>query len=190
MNIKWIIGSGAILLMLAAPPAFAWRCSHGLVDTGDSVTSVRQRCGKPDFIYSDTSASTRGRSGSRDERWYYNSGPSQLLRVLLIHKGVVQAIDTLGYGFNPALHRCTPQDIRIGMSVYELASRCGKPKNKHATHPGAGKRGHSGSAGMRTEVWTYDFGSQYLLQKVILTGGQVQGVETASRHAKHSKPHS
>ncbi|MGH8306700.1 MAG: DUF2845 domain-containing protein [Gammaproteobacteria bacterium] len=188
MNIKWIIGSGIILLMLAASPAFAWRCSHGLVDIGDSAASVRQRCGQPDFIYPDTNTSSRGRSGSPDARWYYNSGPSQLLRVLLIHKSVVQAIDTLGYGFNPVLRRCTPQDIRIGMSVYELASRCGKPRSKHVTHSGTGKRGYSGGAAVRTEMWTYDFGSQYLLQKVTLAAGQIQSVETASRHAKHSKP--
>ncbi|MGH8282852.1 MAG: DUF2845 domain-containing protein [Gammaproteobacteria bacterium] len=149
------------------------------MDTGDSAASVRQRCGKPDFIYPDASASRRNRSGSREERWYYNSGPSQLLRVLLFQKGVLKEIDTLGYGFNPALHRCTPQDIRFGMSAYELANRCGKPKRRRSAHA---------SAGTRTAVWTYDFGSQYLLQNVTISGGQVQSVETTSHHARRSQP--
>ncbi|MGA9852423.1 MAG: DUF2845 domain-containing protein [Gammaproteobacteria bacterium] len=191
MNIKWIIWPGAILLMLGASPALAWRCEHGLVDTGESAAAVRKKCGKPDLIYSDTGMYRRSAHKSTDERWYYNFGPGQLLRVLRFHGGVLQEIDTSGYGFKPSPGRCTPQDIRLGMSVYELLTRCGKPKSKRqrSSRSGGDKRGHAAGAITRTEIWTYDFGSQYLLQEVILSGGKVQSLETANRHAQRQKPH-
>ncbi|HVC38187.1 MAG TPA: DUF2845 domain-containing protein [Gammaproteobacteria bacterium] len=185
MNIKWIICPGSILLMLIMSPAFAWRCDHGLVNTGDSTSEVRKKCGQPDYVYSDTGVYRRGRFTSIDEHWYYNYGPSRFLQALRFHKGVLQAVDTLGYGFRPVSHRCTPQDIRVGMSAYELAIRCGKPKSKRnrLTRIGGGK--HSGGEVVsHKEEWTYDFGSQYLLQKVTISSGHVQGLETASR-AKH-----
>lgn len=192
MNIKWMIWFGAILLVLAASPAFAWRCDRGLVDSGDNTGAVRTKCGKPDFIYDDTGVYRHGRFTSIDERWYYNSGPSQLLQELLFHNGVLQMIDTLGYGFNLSPHPCTPQDVRVGMSAYELASRCGKPKNKRVRFGrlSGSKRGRSGGAVVvRTEEWTYDFGSEYLLQKVSISGGQVQNLDTPSRHTRRSRLH-
>lgn len=187
MNIKWTAWMAGVFLLLTALPALAWRCEHGFVDTGDSAATVRKQCGPPDFIYGGTSARRGGRAQSADEHWYYNPGPSQLLRILHFRGGVLEQIDTAGYGFNPSPRRCTPQDIRTGMNVYELVTRCGKPKNKHTYTAGAGKRS-SGSAASRTEIWTYDFGSQYLLQKITISSGDVQSVETAHRDTRRSKP--
>jgi len=185
MNIKWIIRPTTILLMLAVTPAFAWRCDHGFVNTGDAASLVRRKCGQPDFVYNDTGIYRRGHFISIDEHWYYNYGPSHLLQELRFHNGVLQAVDTLGYGFRPVSRRCTPQDIRVGMSAYELAMRCGKPKSKrNRTTRISGAKHSSEKAVIRREEWTYDFGSQYLLQEVTISGGQVQSLGTASR-VKH-----
>jgi hypothetical protein len=167
------------MLLLVASPAMAWSCRHGFAQSGDTRAEVRQKCGAPDFIYPDKS---RGGSQAADERWYYNPGSGQLLRVLRFQRGVLADITTAGYGFKPATRRCTPADIRYGMSVYELAARCGKPKNKRmVAASGHGGKHARGIHAARTEIWTYDFGAQYLLHKVTLVDAQVNSVETTSR---------
>ncbi|MGH8398283.1 MAG: DUF2845 domain-containing protein [Gammaproteobacteria bacterium] len=191
MKIKWSIGFGAILLMLVAPPAFAWSCDHGLVNTGETAKLVRKKCGPPDYVYIDTGISRSGRFKSVDEYWYYNYGSSRLLQELRFHKGVLESVETPGYGFGLISQHCTPQDIRLGMSAYALVSRCGKPNKKrdHYSRVSGGKS-TGGKLMLHTEEWTYDFGSQYLLQNVSISSGRIQRLDTASRLSHKSKrPH-
>ncbi|MDE2196397.1 MAG: DUF2845 domain-containing protein [Gammaproteobacteria bacterium] len=182
-----LLGSLLLLLGFAAPPANAWRCQRGMVDTGDRAGSVRQKCGKPDFVYSPLGLYRRGHFSAINEDWYYNAGSSQLLRVLHFHKGALDSIDTPGYGFDTrGAQRCIPQDIRSGMSVYELAARCGNPwKKRDISAYLHGVRGSRGEVMLRTEQWTYDFGPQYLFQQVTIANGQVQGVETTARKSRN-----
>lgn len=183
MNIKWIVWMGGMLLMLFALPAMAWQCRNGFAELGDAAAAVRKKCGAPDFIYPQ---SKHGNARAGEERWYYNPGSGGLLRVLRFQSGKLSVIDTAGYGFRPATKRCTPADLRPGMSVYELAARCGPPKNKRVLASGAAGSAHRrGVRGPRTEIWTYDFGSQYLVQKVTLVDAQVDSVATASRGGRH-----
>ncbi|HVC28397.1 MAG TPA: DUF2845 domain-containing protein [Gammaproteobacteria bacterium] len=185
MHIQWIIWPSAFLLLLAMSSAFGWRCEHGLVNIGDSASQVRKKCGLPDYVYSDTGTFKRGKFVAIDARWYYNDGPRLLLRELRFHKGKLAAVDTPGYGFRPDQKRCTPQDINTGMSAYELASRCGKPNSERDrdTHIRGGKAS-GGKLMMHSEEWTYDFGPQYLLQKVTIVSGHVQDRKAVSR-TKH-----
>jgi len=188
MNIKRIIWAANLALMLGVSPAFAWRCEHGFVNTGDTDKVVRKKCGQADFTYIDIGVYRSGRLVPVDEHWYYNYGPNRLLQLLRFHHGILQAVDTLGYGFRLGAHRCTPQDIRIGMSAYELLNGCGRPKSRRKRFTrikGAGSS--SGKVVIHTEIWTYDFGSQYLLQKITVSDGQVQSRETASRALGHSQ---
>lgn len=187
MNISRISCLIGLLLFFPAVPALAWRCDQGLVDVGEAAAAVRQKCGPPDFVY--PGHSSRRHPRAADERWYYNRGPGQLLRVLHFHAGVLADVDTAGYGFTATRRHCTPADIRAGMSVYELEAMCGKPRNKrvHTLRSGGGKHARSLAAASRTEIWTYDFGSQYLLQKVTIADGQVRAVETASRSQRRSQ---
>ena len=185
MNIKWMLWIGVGMLLLTVSPAMAWGCPPGFVKSGDTRATVRQKCGVPDFIYPDKS---RGNSQAVDERWYYNPGPGQLVRVLRFQHGVLANIATAGYGFKPLTRRCMPADIRYGMSVYELVARCGKPKNKRVAATGGNGGKHTRSVHvLRSEIWTYDFGAQYLLHKVTLVDAQVDSVETAGRAQKDSK---
>lgn len=185
MLLQWIIWPAALLLALTMSPAFGWRCDHGLVNIGDSASQVRKKCGPPDYVYSDTGIYRRGKFVAIEERWYYNDGPRLLLQELSFNKAKLEAVDTPSYGFRLDLKHCTPQDITIGMSAYELLSRCGKPKSKRDRYVSiGGGKGAGGKLVMHTEEWTYDFGSQYLLQKVTITGGHVRDREALSR-AKH-----
>ena len=185
MNIKWMLWIAVGMLLLTVSPAMAWNCPSGFAKSGDTRATVRQKCGVPDFIYPDKS---RGNSQAADERWYYNPGPGQLVRVLRFQRGVLANIATAGYGFKPLTRRCTPADIRYGMSVYELVARCGKPKSKRVAATGGNGGKHARSVHvLRTEIWTYDFGPQYLLHKVTLVDAQVNSAETASRAQKGSK---
>lgn len=140
---------------------------------------VQHKCGTPDFIYPD---SRRAGARAGEVRWYYNPGSGGLLRVLLFRAGKLSDIDTAGYGFTRFSGRCTPANLRYGMSVYELVARCGKPKNKRldASGTAGGKHAH-GVRKLRSEIWTYDFGTQYLIQKVALVDARVESVTTASR---------
>ncbi|MGH8293137.1 MAG: DUF2845 domain-containing protein [Gammaproteobacteria bacterium] len=183
MNIKRIVWVGGVLLAIYTSPAVAWQCRHGLPEPGDTASEVLRKCGQPDFIYPDA---RRAGARARADRWYYNPGPSGLLRVLRFEGGKLSAIDTGGYGFSHAARRCTPADLRQGMSVYELAARCGPPKNKRVIASGAAGSAHRrGVRAPRTEIWTYDFGSQYLVQKVTLVDAQVDRVTTVSRGGRH-----
>jgi hypothetical protein len=185
MNIKWIAWMAGVFLAVIALPAMAWRCPHGFAEPGDAASMVRQKCGTPDFIY--PNGKRKGTSAD-DERWYYNPGSAGLLRVLRFNRGKLSNIDTAGYGFRHAVGRCTPADLRYGMSVYELTARCGKPKNKRLVASGTvGGKHRRGVRQPRTEIWTYDFGAQYLLQKVTLVDAQLDSVATASRREPRGK---
>ena len=159
MRMQWIIWPSAFLLSLTMSLAFAWRCDHGLVNIGDSASQVRKKCGPPDYGYSDTGIYRRSKFVAIDERWYYNYGPRLLLQELRFHEGKLETVDTPGYGFRPDSKLCTPQDISISMSAYELASRCGKPNSKRDRyiHINGGK-GSGGKLVMHREEWTYNFG--------------------------------
>lgn len=187
MNIKWIVWSIPFLLLVASP-VHAWRCSDGLVNIGDSTGQVRKKCGPPDYIFVATGMQRRGKFAAVDEYWYYNSGSQLLMRELQFHRGKLQTELTPAYGFTPDPRECTPQDIRTGMTAYELAINCGKPKSKRDRYVRIGGRGTGGKLMQHTQIWTYDFGSQYLLHKVTILNGHVQEQEVLGRskyHAKH-----
>lgn len=179
MNIKWMTYLAGVFLFLAAAPALAWRCNQGFVDPGDSAQTVVKRCGRPDFVYGSAAKAEGKRSVVL---WYYDSGPLQLVRVLRLRAGVLESIDTAGYGLRATGRACTPADIRSGMQVYELAKRCGKPQRKRVL-----SKRSAGNTGSRAEVWTYDLGARYLLQRATIVDGQVQSVETAGRTPRRSK---
>lgn len=183
MNIKWIVWIGGILLAVITMPAMAWQCLHGFVELGDSLSTVRHKCGVPDFVYPGTQ---HGGARSANQRWYYNPGAGGFVRVLLFRAGKLSAIDTGGYGFTTFSRRCTPADLRQGMNVYELVARCGKPQNKHLGASGTVGAKHKPVVNkLRTEIWTYDFGPQYLIQKITLVDARVESLTTASRDPCH-----
>jgi hypothetical protein len=103
-----------VLGLLAASPAFAFRCGSKIVAEGDSRAEVAARCGEPVEI--DTLRSVYRRpmiwANGRPyyigedfmevpvESWVYNFGPNKLMRRVRFEGGIVTKIETLGYGYN------------------------------------------------------------------------------------------
>jgi hypothetical protein len=100
------------LLCTASAAADAMRCGSRIIREGDTQTAVRDLCGEPSDV--------RSRSilrrptyyvGGREyyfgdamvevpvEIWTYNFGPYKLMRRVRFVDGLVEEIETLGYGY-------------------------------------------------------------------------------------------
>lgn len=108
----------AILVTLAcSTPAFAdaMRCGTRIVRNGDTQTAVRDFCGEPSDVQ--TRSILRRPSFERHGRiffygdsvveipvevWTYNFGPYKLMRRVRFVDGLVDEIETLGYGYRAA----------------------------------------------------------------------------------------
>jgi hypothetical protein len=104
----------ALLLVLSAPAsADAMRCGSKLVGNGDPRSKVREFCGEPTDVQTrailrSPSYTFRGRPiyfghGVVEipvEIWTYNFGPYKLMRRVRFIDGLVEDIDTLGYGYH------------------------------------------------------------------------------------------
>lgn len=93
--------------------ADAMRCGSRLVSDGDTRTAVRELCGEPSDIYTRSILrrpyyNYHGRliyygDGLIEvpvEVWTYNFGPYKLMRRVRFVDGLVEEIETLGYGYH------------------------------------------------------------------------------------------
>ena len=113
------VSSALLLISLSfAGPAQAenLRCGNKLVSPGQTRLEVRAKCGEPGDIVQSTlvrSAEYAGRDGLRRafysveesvvvsvEDWTYNLGPHRLMCRLRFVNGVLETVQTMGYGFN------------------------------------------------------------------------------------------
>jgi hypothetical protein len=92
------------------------RCGNKLVLVGQTRLEVRIKCGEPSDVVQSTlvrSATFDSRLGYRGvihsteetivipvETWIYNLGPHRLMCRLRFVSGVLEAVETLGYGFD------------------------------------------------------------------------------------------
>ena len=182
------IGLAALALLMAlgaalAPPAaHAMRCGGNLVSEGDPAYRVREACGPPDYVkplyrYKDPD------SDVGDELWYYNAGPNDLVRELRFRDGRLARIRTTDRGFREQREAggCRPNDVRPGMTAYELRARCGEPVQREARRILRPLRRDGrvyGHHRVWLEDWYYDFGSQYIDRRVRLVDGRVESVNT------------
>jgi hypothetical protein len=113
-------------MILAAGPAFGFRCNSKIVSEGDHYTKVLKYCGEPigvqeRVIYREGRTRPRFRSDGPDglrverevlnydrsyvevrvEEWTYNFGPRRLMQLVRFENGFVADIQQLGYGFRP-----------------------------------------------------------------------------------------
>lgn len=115
-----------VLLTLLTFPAgaHALRCDGGLVSEGDQKFEVLRRCGQPYYVDAWQEPYFYGYAPSVGymEDWYYNFGPSHLIRILRLRNGRLVDIMTGAYGFNgPALP--PPRDPRFPDYNYTLPGR-------------------------------------------------------------------
>jgi hypothetical protein len=105
----------AAALLAPAVPASAdgLRCGSRLVTDGDPRSKVRHFCGEPTdvqtyYIQRHPSFTSGGRTYSYGngyveipvEVWTYNFGPYKLMRQIRFVDGVVDEIESLGYGYH------------------------------------------------------------------------------------------
>ena len=74
--------------------------------------------------------------------------------------------------------------VQTGMSAYQVQSACGQPVDKRIVSGGIRVTTNTGEntevvAGNSLEEWTYDFGSNYLIQILRFKNGQLQSHTTA-----------
>lgn len=175
--VLWVPLLGTLLSGLAH--ADSLRCGNGLVDTGMGKYQVLQKCGKPDFVDQPAQQYIQGIGFiAVTEVWYYNRGPSRLVRALSFRNGRLTRIATEGYGYShlPA-GPCDGAALHVGMSKFALLARCGEPayRDSWIEYRAAGDPddGRVPATAVPVELWTYDFGSNRLLREVKLVDGKV-----------------
>jgi hypothetical protein len=114
MRLPFLIGLTFIAAVLAMPAhADGMRCGGRLIRDGDPRAKVRAFCGEPADVQTRTilrrpSYFLRGRlvhfgDGLVEipvETWTYNLGPNKLMRQVRFVDGIVDEVETLGYGYN------------------------------------------------------------------------------------------
>ncbi len=177
----------ALLLLLLGPALLeaqaSLRCGNAIVQRGESTFDLLAVCGDPDLRETiRVGLLPDGRTMPGVERWTYNRGPQQLVRIVEISEGRIQRIDSGGYGYRqfPG-SRCPAQRLQRGMSRLELLGECGQPDAKQILEPiapGVGK--HSRLVAVREE-WFYDYGRGQIPRIVHLQAGKVVRVEQGRR---------
>jgi len=100
---KSLFLSAALLLNLAIP-AYAdnFRCPNGnIVSTGDNISIVAIKCDAPSFKNT-RPQSEAGHHGATIlftiEEWTYNEGPHRLVHILVFRNGILESVQTAGFG--------------------------------------------------------------------------------------------
>lgn len=171
-------------------------CNNRIVGRGDHVSEVYAACGEPawkdrheDLITvaprNDDTRSLAHHIAITREDWVYNDGPNRLLRILTFEEGRLVRIESGGYGFHPdyVSGRCRPEDLRKGMSKFELELRCGDPAYKEQRTQIVSNFNDNvrREQNVRVEEWTYDFGSMKFMRIVVMENAVVVRVENADR---------
>jgi hypothetical protein len=180
-----------LLLALAAGDAAALRCDGRLVQAGDHAVQVRARCGEPFWIDAFSELLVLGEDGPLEQRierpveaWYYNFGPSRLLRRLLLVDDRVVREETLGYGVARIGGDCRLDALPAGTPAGVIYARCGAPTSRRDRYAEVVRRDGSGAARrrlLRHEDWIYDVGANRDLRLVRIVDGRLQGIERLDR---------
>lgn len=180
-----------LLLLLAAPSAFAMRCGNRVVNEGLQDFQVQERCGAPFWTDRYTNVDVIGAYGPLERQrtvqydvWYYNFGPRQFMRKFLFRDGELIGEETLGYGVDEIGTDCNPMRDYGGLTAGELYARCGEPASRRVQDDTIVRRPLPGVErwrDLRREQWIYDFGDARFLRVVNLVNGRVDGSGTLER---------
>jgi hypothetical protein len=114
MRIPFLVGLAVVAGSVALPAhADSMRCGSQVIRDGDSRAEVRAFCGEPVDVQTRTILrrpvyNLQGRlvySGDGlieipVETWTYNFGPNKLMRRIRFIDGIVEEVETLGYGYH------------------------------------------------------------------------------------------
>lgn len=198
-TLRLVLAAGVLAATRAAADS-SIRCDGGIVQVGDTRLDLLDKCGRPALLEQVTGDRTlvelidgqaAAMTGVGAERWTYNFGSGQFIRVVTLDFGNVVAIHRGGYGYPPELlrdlgpgrARCDSAAIRVGDSKLDLLARCGGPaarefrrEKRPVSLPGVVTPGPA-FASVDVEAWTYDFGPQAFRSIVTLEDGRVVLVE-------------
>jgi len=186
VGVAWLLGQLAVGTAFGAD---TMRCGSRIVSVGDSETVVRRVCGDPaaEFFFPIPVAPGVGVLDAVTQ-WTYNEGSRRLLQVLEFRGGVLQSIDSDGYGFaDRAPPRCEPLQLRDGQSAYRLLAACGEPDARRVLAVFAPDPPLLGWESVRShravwrEVWTYDFGPRQQVREITLENGRITDVALVGR---------
>lgn len=93
---------GLLLGLVSVAAADNFRCPNGeIVSTGDRLSIVAMKCDPP--TYKNTRTESEG--GYRGatilvsvEEWTYNEGPNRLVHILSFKNGILDSVQTAGFG--------------------------------------------------------------------------------------------
>jgi len=170
------------------------RCGNRLAAVGDTKAEVTIKCGSPawmddwtDEIINNVNTAAELRVSVARERWVYNFGPNSFLRFLLFENGKLVDIATGGYGYDqahPSIKPCDGDEIRTGLTQYEILQRCGDPAFKDSREEerlaNTGKRSKRLTV-TRIDEWTYNFGPNKFLRILTFENGKLVDIETGDR---------
>lgn len=156
----------ALLLLACAWPgaAQALRCDGRVVSAGDHAFELRSRCGEPFWIERYSEVLIAGEQGPLEQRierpveaWYYNFGPNQLMRRMLLVDDRLVREDTLGYGYRRLGEDCRLDQLAPGLSNAEIVARCGEPASRTLRYADRIERkgGIARLRVIRREQWVY-----------------------------------
>ncbi|MDY0383799.1 DUF2845 domain-containing protein [Trichlorobacter sp.] len=93
---------GLLAALAESARADNFRCPNGaIVSTGDTMAEVYVECDPPSFknVRTESEAGYRGTTILINvEEWTYNEGPHRLMHTLTFRNGVLEKVQTLGYG--------------------------------------------------------------------------------------------
>lgn len=202
----------AALLPALASADDSLRCPRGIVSVGDLKVDLLGKCGEPtlrELSRAEESGVVRRDAGGKGvaqpatitttretsaiERWTYDFGPSQFIRIVTLDGGRVRSVATGGRGYSaettPArrplpVATCDYKGIRVGDEAYEVLARCGEPATRdvrlleRAVERRDGDESVQRSVTVPIDVWVYHFGPQTFTRIVELEDGRVVKVET------------
>ncbi len=180
------------LAVLVNQNAFAFRCGNDLVSAGDSKITVVNKCGEPDWVdrwseevidFPDTDHEYR--SVRINERWVYNPGPRQFIRIIIFNGSTVSTIETGGRGFIPAptKGRCDFDSFPIGTNPGEVAARCGEPDAKDTRYEAVTQRiaGGRRQVSMTIDEWTFNLGPTQFMRILTFRNGELIGIRAGEK---------
>ena len=99
---KTLLLSALLLGLATVAAADNFRCPNGeIVSTGDNQSIVAMKCDPPTY----KSARTESEAGYKGatilvsvEEWTYNEGPHRLVHILTFKNGLLNSVQTAGFG--------------------------------------------------------------------------------------------
>ena len=175
--------------------AYAFRCSGGLISTGDSKLVLLKKCGEPSWIdrYAESTVEQPDTDFEHsitriNERWIYNLGPTQFIRIITLRDGRVAHIETGGRGFTvyPGMQRCNFNSFSLGSTSAEVRAKCGQPDSQEQRYETVTEKiaGGRRQVSVSVDEWTFNLGPTQFMRILTFRNGVLVDITTGERGFK------